>query len=556
MKLKNYTGELPGAVANGRLSVEPEKALALPVQKDTIRKAIFFSVAFLCCLTPMTLVGAPQNEADGKTRARQVPSYKQDPEFTADNRSSGKPEQYGQNGDMHVEAKDVDRTGEQDGSDAERAEQDGPSDAEELALEPLDSGIAYSLQEVMQKAMNSPSAVQAIMEARAAQQDVESLENSIYLPRIGVGYTYETKDRKLFNDTLIGPIGGVRKDYGQGALEVNQTLFDAGAYWYRLPAARSRRDAALSGAEWAREEAALKAARDYFMVLRLQARRAAVADLVRNLQGRYGEMYRLYRFGRVSSVDLTRVQLALSDARAGLDEIQRSMSLARLALGQSIGESREVDAQMPERSLPDASAARELFGPGRADLNERKDLQALQKQIEAQKLEKEELEYWTLPVFFARAALIHNNSGQVSQRNWASLQAGVQLPLYESGTRETRRKAAEERLKALEAKRKQALQGYRLELESRLVAYDTAVREANRLARDLQSARAAAYAARSRFASGQGTANEVLDAENLLFDTYDRYGQARIDRFLRYYELAFSAGQLLRLHGIPPEDSR
>lgn len=432
-----------------------------------------------------------------------------------------------------------------------KKEQEGyesTQDTETLELEPLRAEVRYTLEQVMRKAQESPAAVQAAFEAKASGYDVESLENTIYLPRIGAGYTYEIKDKRLSSiDTPLGPVGGLRKDFGQAALNVEQTLFDTGATLYRLPAARFRRDAALSGAALAQQQAALKAARDYFTVLRLEARQAAVAELVNNLSRRYNEMYRLYRFGRVSSVDLTRVRLALSDAQAGLDTIRRSIGVARLALGQSIGESREVAVVMPEWNLPTAEMARRMFGPEFANISQRQDLQALQKQIQAQELEKEELEHWTLPVFFARASLIHDNSGQITQRNWAAFQAGVQLPLYESGSRETRRKAAEERLKALKARRSLAIQGYRLELESRLLSYETAIRETARLQRDFGAARQAAYTARVRFSEGQGTPNEVLDAENLLFDTYDRYGQARIDSFLSYYELAFSAGQLLRL---------
>ncbi len=419
-------------------------------------------------------------------------------------------------------------------------------------MEKITFGEALSL------AGSSPGVVSAEEAAKSAEAQAETYKRSVYFPKAGVGYNYNILSSRLQVGTPIGSVGGLSKSYGQGAIEIEQTIFDPGAMFYTVPAAGRMAGAAKLMSKRKREEAIAKVAERYLQVLEIQAKRESLKSLEGNLSARLTEIRRFYRFGRVSRVDLLRLQLAHSDAKSGLLTLEKKEEIAMHALGQSLGKDHPLKpAPIAEQDLPGEELLENLEEKSEAMIDERKDLQALEEELSARKMEKEELEWWFLPVFFIKGSYIHSDSGQFTRNNWMSLQAGVRLPLFEAGTRSTRRQSVEARIRELQATRQDAMLGIQVEIKNAMVDYSRNLEERKRLKNNLRDAQYAASLARQRYRSGKAMLQELMDAENLLFTTDEKLRLVTTDRIRSWIRLYLASGQLSKVIGETyPETSR
>lgn len=401
--------------------------------------------------------------------------------------------------------------------------------------------------DALRQSGNSPESIQASERANRADADVDTYWRSVYLPKVGVGYNYNILSSKLQVGTPIGPVGGDHKAYAQGALEVEQTLFDPGAMFYKVPAANNMAQAAVHLAKRKREEAMANVSERYFQVLEIQAKRESLSSLKDNLASRLTEIQRFYRFGRVSRVDLLRLQLAYSDAKSGLITLDEKEKVAMFALGQSLGRDAYLKPEPIGTSLMPGLELLSAPEEEQEDTGGRNDMMALEAELKAKNLEKEELEWWMMPVFFLKGSYIHDGSGQFTRNNWMNLQAGIKLPLFEAGTRSSRLRSVEARIRELEAARKAASLGIALQIENARVDYRRSIEEEARLVKNLSDAKSAAALARSRYSNGRAMLQEMMDAENILFSTDEKLRLVRIDRARSWVQLALALGQLDQL---------
>lgn len=404
-----------------------------------------------------------------------------------------------------------------------------------------------SLEEALLLAAKAPAAEQAAAEAKAREYDAQSFRRSVYLPQAGVIAGTEFRDRRLVARTpftaFTGESGGQNRVIPQAGVEITQPIYDPENMHYRVQATEDQARAAALRAERARQQAIAASAFAFLDLLELDVRRDSLRRFVANLNRRRSEVRRLYELGMVSQADLLRLKIAVDEASRALTALEQKRPALLLALGRSVGLEDPVEAQALPADLP-ARNEEDLSDELVASRERRRDLQALAMQIRAREREHEALEWPFLPSVFARGQWVYQDNGQLTTNNWFSLYFGVRMPLFEAGTRSSRRSAVESELRGLRALQTDAERGVRIELELSRAALAEQERELAGRRISVANARQTVALEFERYRGGRGSLSSFLEAEDLLREQEEKFALAPIAWRRAWFEYMLARGDL------------
>ncbi len=404
-----------------------------------------------------------------------------------------------------------------------------------------------SLEEALLLAAKAPAAEQAAAEAKAREYDAQSFRRSVYLPQAGVIAGTEFRDRRLVARTpftaFTGESGGQNRVIPQAGVEITQPIYDPENMHYRVQATEDQARAAALRAERARQQAIAASAFAFLDLLELDVRRDSLRRFVANLNRRRSEVRRLYELGMVSQADLLRLKIAVDEASRALTALEQKRPALLLALGRSVGLEDPVEAQALPADLP-ARNEEDLSDELVASRERRRDLQALAMQIRAREREQESLEWPFLPSVFARGQWVYQDNGQLTTNNWFSLYFGVRMPLFEAGTRSSRRSAVESELRGLRALQTDAERGVRIELELSRAALAEQERELAGRRISVANARQTVALEFERYRGGRGSLSSFLEAEDLLREQEEKFALAPIAWRRAWFEYMLARGDL------------
>jgi multidrug efflux pump subunit AcrB/outer membrane protein TolC len=390
------------------------------------------------------------------------------------------------------------------------------------------------------------------LDASAAEADANSaahLEDAsfkgIYLPKLGASVEYNSRDKDLNLGTPFGDLKQGDKQFWQGGIELSQPLFDP-AMLYQHPAVRKNVEAQKLKSNRSVKDAQFEAVGLYLQIEELRAKRKALEDFVTNLTRRRTEIQRLLELGRVGESDYLKIKLGIDDAQEGI----RVFKAKEIFLGNLLSRFVGVNSIVSPESLGDELPNVQIETSNSID--NREDLQALRKQIEASELKANASRAEALPKLDAFVRYTQTTQNLLVESNWTM--AGVRLTWiafdggarYEKASAATFEKsAAESRLRSAEIAINAQVLDAREMLKQKEMEFT--VRRAS-----IKEATRAVHLESSRFEKGRSSVNDLLDAEEILRDRKEKLALSRVAWFQEWFRLQSALGVSPRSPGGNP----
>lgn len=402
-----------------------------------------------------------------------------------------------------------------------------------------------SIRQLLEKANSGPEVKAARAEADASKDKEASIWRQIYVPKLNVGVSY----LHLLSDEAIQlpPIGAMAlppiklgPDFWNGSLALQQVLFDPSNMLYNSPAQGELTKAARLNSSRQLKETQAEAMEFYLRVLELRAKRKALETYVANLTSRMREIRRIYELGGLGEGDLLKIKLGIDDASQGIRELQKGESYLAEMVASLVGDSNPVvPADLPDE-LPQASVCSE-----KADVSDREDIRAIDKNLEALNLSKNGNRAEYLPKVVGFAQHSYTNASIVTNSYYDTMGVQLSWSVFDGGANLAEARAAAEHRQALEQKRKLALTTSEANLADSKAALQIKRREYEERRQNIAEARTVAELEFKRLKNGKTTINNLIDAEDMLKDRTEKANLSKVNWYQAWFSCQRASGDVL-----------
>ena len=375
------------------------------------------------------------------------------------------------------------------------------------------------------------------LEASAAKNEAESIKElsnatwrNTFLPKLGGALNYQHRDRDIHLATPLGNLQQGRADFWTGGVELTQPLIDPSGMLYQQSSVKASAEAMNLRSKRMTKESQFQAISIYLQILELRAKRMALSDYIQNLSERLTEFRRLYQLGRIGESDMLKIKLGIDDAKDGVKTYELKEELLGRLLGRQINQEGIVEPQPLPHDLPEIHLNGSID-----DIDQREDLQALKKQIESAQLKSKSSEYEILPRIDAFASYTHTSQLQLMEKDWTTVGLRLTWVGFDGGARYSKAASAKADAMALEQKMNYAKISIRADLRDSMSMMDQKKNELKTRLNGVKDASRAANLEYSRLKSGRSSANDLLDAEELLRDRNEKANLTRVNWYQEWF---------------------
>jgi adhesin transport system outer membrane protein len=406
---------------------------------------------------------------------------------------------------------------------------------------------AQSFRQAVRMAVDSNPAVKGAISQRQEAKAARREAKSNLLPTIGVGLNGQQELTSSFGDD---PDTLVERSRPRQRLDATvsgqQLLFDSGATFARMDAARQRMSEAEAQTQVAAAEIALQAIQAYLEVVQFRQLKLLSEELVNRHQDILDQVTERYDNGVGSIQDVARVAARKATAQAQLAGFDRGLARAKSRYQQLFQEEAgEFDrpkllpagGALEEDKIAMALTANPLMA--RAAANSR-----------AARLDQKAIERGNLPSL--SVAVDATKFGVFEGQDQYDVRGRLVMDydLFQGGARRARERQAFQRTRQAEFNEDRTRQ--EVERDVRIAMRDLEVlnRQLETLAFALDANKSARDAFVEQFAVARGTLLDLLQAEADYFAAAIDLLNGRLDRDMAHYQLMAQTGELLDVFGV------
>ena len=346
--------------------------------------------------------------------------------------------------------------------------------------------------------------------ARVSEAEAKTKQQwGALLPQVDANLNYYRYHEQLPSKrALFGP--SLDDYYAEVGLK--QALFNGGKYYYALRSAQAAAAAEKSKFELVRRQTQTAVRKAYYEL----ARTIMSVSIQRDLVARLGEQFRvaelLYAGGKVSNVDVLRVETQLEIQKDNLDNLEQLSYARALGLGQAVGLERPV---WPKDMLAEPAV---LARPGELCVREcfktNPELAAAQSGIEKARGERSSVRGDLLPSVSLR--LNYNREDKELFPGHPNWYAGVvmNVPLFKGGTVLSQIRQAGHRITQAEQSYRKTELSLSLRFQTFRASYLDKLNRLKTIRRIVELSRQTLLAAEVRYGAGKLSAVELFDAQS------------------------------------------
>lgn len=327
-----------------------------------------------------------------------------------------------------------------------------------------------SLQQAMSAAANSYEVKVAEHEVTAATSTKEKSLRAGFMPRLGVIASQNYLDRDLNIETPFGfDLPGRERVETQAGIKLVQPLYRPSEMFDLPNAANHRIDSKKSALARSKETARAKVATAYLDALRLRVRLDSNKEFIANLESNLGEVKRLFKLGRVSDLDLLKIEQGVALAKQANFKLSQLLGPAEQFVGFNLGKNTQVETSF--------DGVRQFAGPKIILLNDagpgRKDLDGIRQSIAAVDAQVSAITSKYLPEVTGEVSYSIVDPTSFNDDRWLEGKLVLSWTLFAGGTRSSEKRellahksALQENLRMLSNGRQVALSRLKAELAS------------------------------------------------------------------------------------------
>jgi outer membrane protein TolC len=351
-------------------------------------------------------------------------------------------------------------------------------------------------------------------EEQISMADVH-IARSALLPSVDAkaGQTFlSTQPRAIFDGFIVPTSEQSFYNYG---LSVQQTLFDFMGNASRYGANKMVFNSKQLDTRRVRNSVGLSIAVSYFDLLETEKLAALEQKEVDRLNAHLNDARNLFEAGSITRNDLLQAEVRIADARQRLAVAQKDRELAASRLNDAMGRALTIQIEAiepPEGKIPIAERDLQLEPAWRRAEENRPEVGVIDTTISSLGLEEKAVKSDYFPKLFVKGGYDYTQDRYVEPQGDWSLVFGVTVNVFGGGITKAQLEKLEGRKRNLYEQRERLLDEIRLEVESYIYDYRTALERMAVTKDAVGQAEENLRINRVRYEEGEGTATEVLDA--------------------------------------------
>ncbi len=340
-------------------------------------------------------------------------------------------------------------------------------------------------------------------------EEAERLRAQMYLPSLGVNAQRLYFNRNREFQTPIGNFGGVGFDQTNASVRVKQSIYNPKLIHGEVESVEYEEKSSEATRERLKVLILSNAIKAYSQQLQLKFKISSLQELVKKLTKQKKEISRLLSFGRVSELDLFKIDLALNDNISRLYTLEKQYEATMMQLGAALGissprKATEIDLDIFKAFRFESSAA-----------SSRKDLQALDLKMKSLDSKIESISFSRLPEVSLIGSYNWESPSAFSPNDFSVVGIEVSWGIWSSNERSFQKTKINHLKNSLEYSR----QDLRNSIDSEQKFYQATllglINEWPQKENDFKRSREIVRLENTRYYKGKSTLNELLDAEIL-----------------------------------------
>ncbi|MGB0862404.1 MAG: TolC family protein [Saprospiraceae bacterium] len=317
------------------------------------------------------------------------------------------------------------------------------------------------------------------------------------------------------------------------SLDFSMLLFD-GTYLVGLEAAKLYKDFAGLQVKQAEKEVKDKVVDAYVSTLIFEVTKKTFDDNIKNLTGLIKETKELYKEGFAEQLDVDRLEYSLQSIKTELANLNRQEEQVKNLLKFTMSYPLDQDIQLVDNI--DMLLVNEfaLANDEALDLNNRPELNVLNKSLDLQALDIKQYQRGYLPNLAAFASYQYSVQGNNLFDNPPSFPmslVGLQLnvPIFDGFEKRAKiERARVSQEKSLNQK-KDLVRAINLEVETARISYTNAFERVGNSKKSVELAQKIYDTTKTKYKEGVGSSFELIQAESELYQSQNSYQQALYD---------------------------
>ncbi len=403
-------------------------------------------------------------------------------------------------------------------------------------------GAPLTLTECLEQAsLNNAALRTAVWDSRIAEENIRSSSSASY-PRVDAqaGYTMQQEPQAVKINGFTAETQ--EPDFAFAGLSGTYTIYDFGRRDARIQQAKSLAASSANLFEARRSDVALQVIETYFGILEASKLIVAAEEEVLQVEQHRKMAQALFEEGVVTRNDVLQADVRLAAARQNLLTVKNRRENIWLRLNFLTGANQSFRGELDEKA--GMAAPEEVSRDKRTAVEQRSEIRALRKAVEASEADVRENRNIFYPEIFSRLALDYVQNDKVNEQVIMSATIGIKVNLFDGYASTSSSKRAVMALSRNQDALRQAEEQVRLEIatakndvqvaKDRIAVTEAAIKQSEENLR----------INRERYQERVGTATEVLDAQTLLTQTKTDYYRSIFDHQVASARLKRAVGEM------------
>lgn len=398
------------------------------------------------------------------------------------------------------------------------------------------------LDEVIRFSENSSLSEIATSQSEISKSLNELQSRIAFMPKLGLEYRREYLNEEQRLSTPFGELPFRKQQTSTAGIKLIQPLLDVSEMIFKRKEADFLSKASDLEKKRFKQLSQLQASLLYLNQQEIKVKINSLTIFKKNLFDRQVEINRFLRLGKVSEVDVLKIETAINEVSRSIDDLQAILPSLQKLLAKAIG----LDGQVDTHSIDETKA--KVTSLSRFDSDSKRfDELAMEEKINALSNQASSIKADYLPKLSLEAGVLYQDPTPLNETTFHYGAIVLRWNIFEGGTRQSRLSIVNEQKRIIssqltELRRNRESQTEKFKLLTASAIKDIPVKEKN-----FDKISKATRLERKQYSEGKSRFNDLLDAEDLLQKQQEKRDLVYIEALSYYLNFLFEVGLDLKI---------
>lgn len=400
------------------------------------------------------------------------------------------------------------------------------------------------LDDVIKYSENSSINEIAISQSEISKSLSELQTRLAFMPKLGLEYRRDYLNEEQRLSTPFGQLPFKKQQTSTAGIKLIQPLLDVSEMIYKRKEASYLSKASELEKKRFKQLSQLQAALLYLNQQEIKVKINSLSIFKRNLYDRQVEINRFLRLGKVSEVDVLKIETAINEVSRSLDDLHAILPPLQRLLAKSIG----LDGQIESNSVEETKAkAASLKNLGSDTSLKRFDELAMEEKIHALSSQASSIKSDYLPKVSLEAGVLYQDPTPLNSTSFNYGAIVLRWNIFEGGTRQSRLSVVNEQKRIVSTQLTELRRNKESQIEKFKLLTTSAIKDIPTKEKNFDRITKATKLERKQYNEGKSRFNDLLDAEDLLQKQQEKRDLVYIEAVSYYLNFLFESGLELEI---------